>query len=89
MSTLSEYVTENKIDIILYQDPYRKELVNYKEQLKWNIFQSLRHTCGIIVANPKINAIQCKVYPNSVFINVTTKSEPITIGTIYSPPPFI
>lgn len=83
---LVEYALSNNLDIILYQDIYRKNnmVVGYPAQ--WRIFTSLSGSSGIFVLN---NSLLCLVklrFDNSVFINIQTSSGSILLGSIYSSP---
>lgn len=94
VGNMIQYVQENKIDVILVQEPYIfNNLIGLNKDNKfvplpsgWRPFLSLRRSSGIIIVNPNILAILVSQSPNAVLVNLTTSNFPLSIVSFYSPP---
>lgn len=88
MSALAAFIIEEKIDIIIFQDPHLNSLKVIINKSLWQVFTSNNNSCGIIITNPTIFAIISSISLNSIVLNITqnNKNKPIHICSVYSAP---
>lgn len=94
-STLVQFAQEEKADVILFQEPYIyngtlgliKENAKEPVPLSWKVFLSVRRSSGIAILNQELLAILIYQSENSVVLNISTNSKPVTLVSFYSPPP--
>lgn len=80
------YANKNQIKVILIQDYYHYEDKIWSIPTNWQSFTSIKQTAAIIVTRKDIKGIQTYNDENSVFVNITTTTGTITVGSAYSRP---
>lgn len=81
---LTNYAITNKIDIILFQDATFDSNKSFNSS--WPTIISKLGCSGIAVVNSDLTFNTIITTNHSIFINILSDSENITIGSIYSPP---
>lgn len=83
---LEEYVNNNKIDVILGQDPYVVRGVVTGIPREWSCFLSDNLSAVIIITNRDYICLEALKLTNSIFINLNVSNTVLYIGSQYSAP---
>lgn len=83
---LYKYIQENKIDIVIWQDAYRRGSSYVGLDCSITNYTTSIGRAGIIVANKDLITNMILQKENSVFINIMTELGNITLGSQYSSP---
>lgn len=81
------FANSRRSEVLLIQECYHNENKIWAVPSKrWQTFQSNNKTIAVIVTRSDIQAVCTYKDSNSVFINITTVTGTITVGSAYSPP---
>lgn len=81
------FANENKIEVLLLQDFYSQDgKVFAVPSSRWQVFVSKKLTAAVLVTRGDLQVVHSYSDDNSVFVNITTTTSLVTVGSIYSKP---
>lgn len=87
IESLMGYANKNKIEVLLLQDFYHpNNQVHAVPSSRWLVFTSDNMTAAVVISKEIIQAVKAYSDNNSVFVNITTTTGKLTVGSIYAKP---
>lgn len=80
------FANKNKFLVLLLQDFYHFNDAIWTIPTNWQSFVSKHKTAAVIVTHKDVKVIETSKDDNAIFVNLTTETGKLTIGSAYSKP---